>query len=259
MKKILVIILFLPLTSLFVVAQDIPPRPDPPKLVNDLGDMLSQQEETLLESKLVAYNDSTSTQIAVVIIESLEGNDVIDYAYRIGENWGVGQKGKNNGIVVLISKNDRESAIVSGYGMEGTITDAAASRIQRDHITPHFRNGNYYAGLDEATTVIMQMASGQYTNEGKQRGSKGPLGGAIVFFIILFFIVIPILSAVGRARRNHIGRKGLNFWTILWILSHMGGGRRGGGGGGWGGGGSGGGFGGFGGGSFGGGGARGSW
>lgn len=257
MKKLhLLIILVFPLISLW--AQDIPPRPNPPKLVNDLADMLSGREESLLEQKLVTYNDTTSTQIAIITIESLNGHDVVDYAYKIGEAWGVGQKGKNNGIVVLVSKNDRETAIVTGYGMEGAITDAAASRIQRDHMRPHFREGNYFEGLDEATTAIIQMAAGEYNADGKRPG-KG-IAGAIVFFIILFFIILPILSAVGRSRKNHFGRRGLDFWTVLWILSHMGGGRRGGGGGGWGGGSSGGGgFGGFGGGSFGGGGARGSW
>lgn len=254
-KTVLAILLAVTVTYAF---GQIPPKPTPPRLVNDLADMLTDQEEQQLERKLVAYNDTTSTQIAIVTIESLQGNDVIDYAYRIGEEWGVGQQGKNNGVVILVSKGDRETAIVSGYGMEGVLTDAAASRIQRNHMTPNFRNGNFYGGLEEATTAIIQLAAGEYTGEGGDTGGKG-IGGAVIFFFILFFIILPILSAIGRSRRNHFGRKGLNFWTILWILSHMGGGRRGGGGG-WGGGSSGGGgFGGFGGGSFGGGGARGSW
>lgn len=258
MKKIALAIILI-CSVACTIAQDIPPKPKPERLVNDLADMLTDQEEQLLERKLVSYNDTTSTQIAVVTIKSLEGNDVIDYAYRIGEAWGVGQAGKNNGVVILMSESDRETAIVSGYGMEGVLTDAAASRIQRNHMTPNFRNGNFYQGLDEATTAIIQLAAGEYTGEDGGAGGKG-IGGAVIFFIILFFVILPILSAIGRSRKNHFGRKGLNFWTILWILSHMGGGgRRGGGGGGWGGGSSGGGFGGFGGGSFGGGGARGSW
>lgn len=252
--------LLLSLTPAF--AQDIPERPDPPRLVNDLADVLSDNEESRLEQKLRAYNDSTSTQIAIVTVSDLKGYDVVDLAQRLGEKWGVGQKGKNNGIVILTAINDRKAAIVTGYGMEGAIPDITTRHIRENYMNPNFRNGDFYKGLDEASTAIMKAASGEYVNENPQ-GNKPPAG---LFFlaIIIIFVVIGILSRVSAVRHSHFGSRGLSFWTLLWLLGSGGGRNRGGGfggghhgGGGFGGGG--GGFGGFGGGSFGGGGSGGSW
>ncbi len=260
MKHLRIVFLFL-LSSTFIQAQ-IPERPNPPKLVNDLANVLSGNEAATLEQKLRSYNDSTSTQIVIVTVPELGGYEVVDFAYRIGQTWGVGQKGKNNGIVVLVSINDRKAAIVTGYGMEGAITDASTRRIRQDFMSPNFKSGNFYAGLDQATTAIMKLASGEYTNEEFASGKKGKGRNSIFgLLFILAIIVFPILSSVGRARRNHMGSKGVGFWTALWLMSSMGGGR-GGNNSGWGGGsggGGGGGFGGFGGGGFGGGGSGGSW
>lgn len=260
-------LLFLVLLATSVYAQDIPPAPDPPRLVNDFAKVLSESELASLQRKLNAYHDSTSTQITVVIVKSLRGYEVMDYAYRIGEQWGVGQKGKNNGVVVLVAIDDRKAAIATGYGLEGAIPDIATRHIRENQMNPNFREGNFYKGLDEATTTIMKLASGEYSAE----DMKPSVPGAAYFILVFIFIVIVIviLAAVSGRRRNHIGSKGLNFWTALWLMSQMGRGGRGGrgGGSGWGGGfggggfggGSGGGFGGFGGGSFGGGGSGGSW
>lgn len=243
-------------------AQDIPEPLSPPRLVNDFANVLSEQERAQLEQKLRTYHDTTSTQIAVVTVKSLNGYEVVDFAVRLGEKWRVGQEGSNNGIVMLVAIDDRKAAIVTGYGLEGSVTDAATRRIRENQMNPNFREGNFYKGLDEATTSIIKLASGEFTAEDLE--PAGPGAGFIILFFLLFIIVVSILAAVGRKRRNHFGKKGLNFWTALWLLSHMGGGRNRGGGGGFGGGGfgggsSGGGFGGFGGGSFGGGGSGGSW
>ncbi len=243
-------------------AQDIPEAPSPPRLVNDFANVLNEGEEGMLEQKLRTYNDTTSTQITVVIVDNLDGYDVMDYAYRIGEKWGVGQKGKNNGLVVLVSIQDRKAGIATGYGMEATITDAATRRIREEYMNPNFRNGNFYKGLDEATTVIMKLASGEFKADEMAQPEIG--AGAIIFLlVILLIVVVSIISAAKRVQHSHYGSKGVDFWTALWLMSQMGnrGGRNKGG---WGGGGSsgfggGGGFGGFGGGSFGGGGSGGSW
>ena len=252
-------IVFILLISSFTFAQ-IPERPNPPTLVNDFAKVMSKNQVAVLEQKLRYYNDSTSTQIAVVVVPDLGGYEVMDFAYRIGETWGVGQKGKNNGIVVLVSVNDHKAAIATGYGMEGAVTDASSRRIRQDFMSPNFRKGDFYTGLDQATTAIMKLASGEYKNEDFASGGKEGKKGRSSLFGLLFLLVVivfPILSSIGRTRRNHMGSKGISFWTALWLLGGGGGGR---GGSGWGGGGSsGGGFGGFGGGGFGGGGSGGDW
>ena len=133
-------------------AQDIPARPEPPRLVNDFAGILTSDEIQNLEQKLVIFNDSTSTQIVVVIVKSLNGYDYNEFAYKIGQAWGVGQKGKNNGAVLLVKPkypNEKgEACIQTGYGLEGVIPDALAKRIVTNEMIPNFKAGNYYAGVD---------------------------------------------------------------------------------------------------------------
>lgn len=262
-KLFFIFLLYLPV--IFLSAQDIPAPPNPPRLVNDFANVLNDGEEQQLESKLVAYNDSTSTQITVVTVRNIGGYDVMDFAYRIGEEWGVGQKGKNNGLVVLVSIDDRKAGIATGYGMEGSITDLATRRIRENYMNPNFRNGDFYKGIDEATTAIMKLASGEFTADEMGRPEGGGAGALIFLLIVIILFIVIIVSAAKRSQHNHYGTKKLDFWTALWIMMNVGGGGRGrGGNSGWGGGGSGGfggggGFGGFGGGGFGGGGSGGSW
>lgn len=265
MIRVLSFLLFA-ILSATALAQQLPEPMSPPRLVNDFANVLGADENARLEQKLRAYHDSTSTQIAVVVVQELGGYEVVDYAVRLGEKWGVGQQGSNNGIVVLVAIDDRQAAIVTGYGLEGAITDAATRRIRENQMNPNFRDGNFYKGLDEATTTLIKLASGEFSAEDLE-----PEVPTAVFFIAAFvglmfiIFIIAIIVAVSQRKRNHIGKKGLDFWTALWLMSHMkgGGGKQGGGGSGWGGGfgggSSGGGFGGFGGGSFGGGGSGGSW
>lgn len=257
-KKLFLLILLIQ-GSVEGIAQ-VPEPMTPSRLVNDFADVLSVEEESQLESKLVAYNDSTSTQIAIVIINSLNGYDVVDLAQQIGEQWGVGQAGKNNGIVILVAINDRSAAIATGYGMEGAIPDITTRHIRENHMNPNFRNGDYYAGLDAATTAIMQYAAGEYVAE--DGGGDDVLGVSIVIMFLIFMATIRILAAILYSRRKHMGTKKVSFWTAFWLLNSFGGSNRRSGGsggsssGGFSGGGS---FGGFGGGSFGGGGSGGKW
>ena len=250
-----------------VVAQDIPPKPDPPRLVNDFAGVLKAEEIQSLEQKLVAFNDSTSTQILVVIVKSLNGYDKNEFARLIGERWGVGQKGKNNGAVVVVKPkyaNEKgETCIQTGYGLEGAIPDALAKRIVDNEMIPNFKNGNYYAGIESATSTMISLAKGEYTAEQytKRTNKKSSPYGMLIPLIIIG--VVYMLIRGSRAQGMSVG-KSLPFWTAFWLLGSMGRGHSGSwndfssGGGGFGGG-SGGGFGGFGGGSFGGGGAGGSW
>jgi uncharacterized protein len=242
-------------------AQTVPPRPSPPRLVNDLAGLMQPQEVAALEQKLVSYNDSTSSQIAVVTVPSLDGNDIADYAQKLYESWGIGQKGKDNGILILVAAKEHDARIQTGYGMEGAVPDALAKRIISNVLVPAFKQNQYYAGLDRATDALISLAKGEgYKGDpaAAQRGSRdhsgsGPGLWIIIGALVLFFILRSRGGGGGR------GGRGGGFIAPI-IFGDFSGGRGvfGGGGGGFGGGG-GGGFGGFGGGSSGGGGASGSW
>jgi uncharacterized protein len=246
-------------------SQRIPDRPVPPHLVNDFASLLNANDANMLEQKLVAFNDSTSTQIAVVIVPSLEGYDKADYAQQLAEKWGIGQKGLNNGILVLVKPKTADSngqvQIAPGYGLEGAIPDITCAEIVDREMIPSFRSGDYYGGLNKGTSTLMSLARGEFTasqygNRAK-KGSQGHLPIGLIIFIVI--IIISVISRnSGNSNNRHISTGGLPFWMLMGMMNS---GR--GSGGSWGGfsggGSSGGGFGGFGGGSFGGGGAGGSW
>ena len=237
---------------------DFPPRPDGPVL--DQANMLSGGQERALARKLMAYEDTSSTAIVVVLLSSLEGAPVDDYAISLGRDWGVGQEGKDNGVVVLISKNDRKMFIATGYGVEGALPDAIANRIVERIMTPAFRNGDFYAGIDRGTDAIIQATMGEYTAAEETAVSSSDDG--ISTTLIYIFLIFAYFIGSSFWRRGGGKKKGAktsrrrhgDLPIFIW-----GGGGSGGFGGGGGGGFGGGGFGGFGGGSFGGGGAGGSW
>jgi uncharacterized protein len=244
-----------------VLAQDFPEAPNPPRLVNDFTGTLSAEELGKLEQKLLAYSDSTSTQVSIVLMGSVGIYDISDYAFQLGEKWGIGGKGKDNGLLILAAMDDRKVFIATGRGLEGAVPDALAKRIVNDLILPNFKMQAYYQGLDQATDMIFKLASGEYKAE--EMLAEDNSGGAI--FFILFFVVVFVILPLIKNRRdndNHMGGKGggIDFWTTLMLANVLGGGGGRSSGGSFGGFSSGGGsFGGFGGGSFGGGGAGGSW
>ena len=227
----------------------------PTRLVNDFTGTLTPDQRQALENKLVAFDDSTSTQIAVVIIPSLNGNDISDFNVKLGRTWGVGGKEFNNGVVLLIAKGDRKLNIATGYGVEGALPDITCKQIIDDIIVPNFKGDDYYRGIEEGTDAIMQAVKGEYkAPAGYNKKGRGGSFGRIIFIIIIIIIFLAIRGGRGGGG-SFMSRRGFAAWTIGNML--LGGGGRGGG---WrGGGGSSGGFGGFGGGSFGGGGASGSW
>jgi uncharacterized protein len=236
--------------SVQLFAQNFPKQPSPPRLVNDFAGILSPAEEQVLEDKLVAFDDSTSTQIAIVTIETLDGAEVGSYAAELGEKWGIGSKENHNGVIILMAKEERKVTIRTGYGVEEKLGSIIADRIIKNKLIPSFKEGNYYAGFDEATDEIIARISGMYVNEEeKTNGKRIPFWIIILIFFTIFFIAPLIFRRRGGTT---ISRRGFNSWgggPIIW-----------GGGGGFGsGGGGGGGFGGFGGGGFSGGGASGGW
>ncbi|WP_089333269.1 TPM domain-containing protein [Hymenobacter mucosus] len=246
------------------LAQDIPPRPNPPRLVNDVAGMLTPEQVAALEQKLVAYDDSTSSQIAIVTVPSIGDYDIVDYAQKLGEAWGIGNKGRNNGILLLVAEQERKARIHTGYGLEGAITDALSKRIISNTVVPAFKEQRYYEGLDRATDQLIALAKGEYkadaTTQNRPRAQdSGDSSWTfwIVIGILLLFILLRNRGGGGGGRRN----RGFGGGMVPPIIFGDFSGGRGvfGGGGFGGGGGGGGGFGGFGGGSFGGGGASGDW
>lgn len=257
-KKILVLFFFcLAGTTAYAgEAEDFPEPPSPPRLVNDYGSFLSPQEAGALEQKLVAYSDSTSTQIVIVTLKNIGDYEIADYADRLANKWEIGVKGKNNGLLILMTKEPHGITIRTGYGMEGTLPDAIAKRLIEQIAKPNFKQNNYYGGLDQMTDAIIQIMSGTYQADAK--GGKASVNKTIIIFVILMAL-FALLSAFSKrgGGGGGIGGGGGGFLTGMLLGSMTSGGfsSRGG----YSGGSSSGGFGGFGGGGFGGGGASGSW
>lgn len=263
MKKqiFLVVFVFALFTSF---GQNIPPRPEPARLVNDFSDILNRQEESELEMALEQFARETSTQVVIATFKSLEDYPISDVAFKLGEKWGVGQKDKDNGVIIVVKPKTIEEKgevfIATGYGVEHLIPDAVANnQIVDAEMIPEFKKNNYYGGLVAGVKVIMALTKGEYTAEAYKENVKSKSGKSpfAFLFILLFFIVIPILR--GRRKGSYSAGKSLPFWIALGMLGsnrsmHSGSfGNFSSGSGGFGG------FGGFGGGSFGGGGAGGSW
>jgi uncharacterized protein len=259
-KKIIVFVGLL-VAALSVFAQEFPPKSN--TLVTDYTNTLTAEQKQRLEDKLVAFADSSSTQIAVVMIHSIGEYDVNEYAQKLGRAWGIGQKDKNNGIVVLVAVDDRKLSIQTGYGVEGALPDIITQQIRSRDMNPRFKEGDYYGGLDAGTDDIIKYTKGEYKAD--KKASKGDGGSRVGFIVIIVvFILIMVFRNRGGGGGKVIGSRGgaSPFW---WLLAGSALGRGSNSGGGWGGfsggggSGGGGGFGGFGGGSFGGGGSGGSW
>lgn len=249
-------------------SQQLPEPMVPPRLVNDFTGFLSVDQQISLNNKLLDFNNQTSTQIYVVTYDELQDYPIEEFADKLAEKWGIGQKGKNNGLIILISPKNHQHGITiqTGYGLEGAVPDAICKRIIEKVILPSFRQSNYYAGLDSATNVLMALTRGEFTadNYMKKGGGDAKIPGAAFVIVIIIFI---LFSKIFGNRSHTIGRRSSSIlpWLLLgagmrsgsgWGNFSSGSGSFGGGGGG---GGGFGGFGGGGGGSFGGGGASGGW
>ncbi|WP_394368516.1 TPM domain-containing protein [Aegicerativicinus sediminis] len=261
-----VLLIWLAFTTTCLAQFDIPPKPKEQTSVYDYINLLSGFEKSSLEQKLIKYSDTTSTQIVVAIISTTKGENIGLLAPKWGHEWGVGQAKEDNGVFILLAKDDRKIWIAPGYGVEPRLTAGINGEIIRNIIIPEFRLGNFYAGLDKGADAIFEVLNGEFQGTRPIEGEEFPFG--FIFFLIIFFIIfiIAISKKRGGGRGNNRGNRstGMDILEAI-ILSNMGRGNyRGGGrigGGGFGGGSfGGGGFGGgFGGGGFSGGGAGGSW
>lgn len=245
------------------------PKPAPSqqdRLVWQFIDLLDAHEAQRLDAKLTQFARETSNRILVIVVDTLCGLPESDLAFDIGEKWGIGKAGFDNGIVFLIKPNGppggRKVFIATGYGLEGAIPDLRAKQVIEGYVVPNFKAGHYFDGVDKATDALMAMARGEYN---EPSAVHAPFPWPILVFVLIFLFGV-FFAWRGRVRRYALTNN-VDFWTAMWLLNQMDqrhagrwrGGGWSGGGGGWGGGGGGGGFGGFGGGSFGGGGAGGSW
>ena len=228
------------------LAGDFPERPNPPRLVNDYANLLKATDRDYLEAKLAKFADTTSTQIAVVIMASVpNGYDYSDYAERLAEKWAIGQKGKDNGVLLFLGMKEHKVWIATGYGVEASLPDITAKLIIENYIVPAFKAGDFIGGLDKGTTAIMQAVSGQFKPEVHKKNKGLPF---VFIGAILLMILLSIFGRRGGGNNSSTFNRGGYYGGAGWGGS---GGR-----GSWSGGG---GFGGFGGGGFGGGGAGGSW
>lgn len=274
MKRTLLFILLL-LGCAWNGHTQIPPVPDPPRLVNDFAGLFSEEQKQALEARLVAFNDSTSNVICVVCVSSLGDYTAQEFAYEIGDQWGVKDDKYNNGVVILIKPKNESSgevAIQVGYTLEGVIPDACAKRIIENEMIPHFKENDYYGGAVAAVDVICPLAAGEISEKEVAASNDGDgFIGFVLFVIVLIFAVTLIKMGKGKGGGNNGNGGDKNdaakaaFWAALLSSSadkqrHSGNSLGGFGGSGFGGGFGGGGFGGFGGrGGFGGGGASGRW
>lgn len=254
---ILLVLIFSFFCTQTITAQfDIPEIPKEQTSLYDYINLLSSSEKNNLEQKLIRYSDTTSTQIVVAIIGSTKGENINYLGAQWGQKWGIGQAKEDNGVLILLAKDDRRIAINTGYGVEHLLTDAMSKRIIERDIIPYFKNNDYPGGLNRGVDAIFEVLTGEYQgNRTSSNSSEAPIG--FILFLIIMFIIFII--AISKNRRNGGGRGGRRSVTssILdaIILSNLGKSSGGfgssSGGGGFGGG--------FGGGGFGGGGASGGW
>lgn len=223
------------LCSVCAVAQIYPEKPNPPKLVNDFTKTLSTVQIDSLEHKLVTFDNQTTNQVAIVIVSTINGSDPTDYANEIIRKWGIGNKTNNNGVLLLIAKDDRKLSVAPGYGLEGSLPDATCKSIIDNEIVPSFKADDYYDGINKGIEAIMQATQGSYVAPegygGKQRegihltGAKAwiaiilvgllfliPFGYAFFFFLFKFFSLLSWLFSSHKRRESWKNWRNSNWW-----------------------------------------------
>lgn len=265
-KHFALVLLLLLVGTVNTWAQELPAKPNPPRLVNDLANLLSEPTRQLLEDSLLALNTKNGIQFTVVTTPSLSGTSVEDYAQKLFEAWGVGEKESSNGLLLLVAPQERKVRFHTGYGVEGIMPDAKCNRIIKTNILPSFKAGDYEGGIKDGVFASISILKGEEKSKPKAAKKDGFKTIVITFLIIILVVVAFLVYVFVRAAKKNGGRllSGQDEKDIKQMrgtyFPPMGGGF--GRSGGFGGGssfGSGGGFGGFGGGRSGGGGASGSW
>jgi uncharacterized protein len=261
-RKLLLFSFLFSLATFFCFGKEdnFPAPPNPPRLVNDFAGMMTPLQQDNLEAQLDSFARQTSNQVTIITIKNLDGYDPSEYVTQLGIKWGVGGKGKDNGVIIFASEEDHKINISPGMGLEGALTDMTCGQIIRNEMAPEFRNGNYFLGFQKAVNSVIAATKGEYKPDPAAKSGGGNPLGLLVLIIVIVILIMLFSRGGGKGGGNYMSRRGGDFLTGAILGSLLGGGRGGGlGGGGGFGGGGGGGFGGFGGGSFGGGGASGGW
>lgn len=185
MKKSFLILLYI-LFPWLLHAQDIPAKPIPARFVNDYVHILSADQNADLEYKLKTFEDSTSNQVVVAIVSTTKEYEPADYAFALGRKWGVGTKDFNNGIVILVAKDDHKVFIATGYGLEGALPDATCKEIVENDIIPYFKDNDYYKGISNGIHDIIAATKGEYKSKPKSSGKTTNWVFLVLFFLSLF-------------------------------------------------------------------------
>lgn len=214
-KKAFFLSVFL-LVQAFCIAQfDIPPVPQKQTSVYDYAGIMNASEKASLEEKLIKYSDSTTTQIVVITIESLKGEDIGILTPKWGQTWGIGgSKENDNGVIILLAEKERKIWISAGYGVEDRLSAGIIGEMTRNVIIPEFKAGSYYKGLDKGTDAIFDILKGKYKGTRKQdKGESNP--GGLIFFIIIFVVLIIIISKNKNNRNGGNRGGGLDLSDII--------------------------------------------
>ena len=229
----------LTLALLLCLSMPLLAAPDFPRLkgrVMDRAGLLKADTEVQLSQLLAAHEKATSNQVVVVTLPDLQGYSIAEFGYQLGRHWGIGQKDKNNGVVLLVAKAERKVRIEVGYGLEGALTDALAGNIIQTVITPRFKRGNFDGGVYRGVEAILAAIKGEYKSQAAKKGSGNDLWKLLLFIPLFWFFVGGFRSSVnGRRRYRHGGYYGGGFGAGR---GGFGGGGFSGGGGGFGGGGA---------------------
>jgi uncharacterized protein len=207
MKKLFLVIYICLLASAVFSQKAIPPQGG--YMVHDEAHVLSQQDKAMLEYLVKAEEDSTSNQIAVLIVPSLEGDDIDSYGNRVYNEWKLGQSKRDNGVLFLVAIEDRKMRMEVGRGLEGVLTDAQASRIDRNRVAPYFRQGDYASGVKAGVVAIIQTIKGEYVNDQpiKHQRAKKPFSW-VSLIVLLIIIIISSRRRGGGGGGGYMSRGG---------------------------------------------------
>ncbi|MBS9768576.1 MAG: TPM domain-containing protein [Flavobacteriaceae bacterium] len=209
MNRILKIALFLWLSIGFgtLNAQfTVPPKPKIQTSIYDKANLLSTSEQQRLEQKLLLYANETSTQIVVATVPTINGENIGILAPRWAHEWGIGQKDKDNGVFILVAQKERKIQIAPGYGAEIKLTAGILGTIIRQKITPKFKRGNFYGGLDDGTTAIIQVLEGTFVNDSKPQKNNSGIDIGTILFVLIILIILLIIFSNNSKNNHHNGR-----------------------------------------------------
>lgn len=202
----------------------IPNPQTPPRLVNDFADLLSEEQEFSLESKLLKFNNETSNELTLITVSTLHDMEVGEFTQETARKWKIGKAGRNNGVLMLMSSGDRKIFIAPASGLQGVLPDVVCGRIIRNDILPRFREGNYYGGFDAGIESIMAASRGEFIND-LPVASKGLpvwMGVFLIFAFALLFFVIAFLFS--RRKDIYVSRRGYKYDQGGWGGGWFGGG-----------------------------------